>query len=72
MLEKLLDVTNMFKISKLLEIADITAEMSPEIQNRGISGPTKKTYVLQYLFKKINDNKKKKIEESLNYLAEPA
>ena len=27
-------------------------DMSPEIQNRGISGPTKKTYVLQNFFKK--------------------
>ena len=47
MLEKHLNVTNMFKISKLLGIADITTEMSPEVQNRGTSGPTKMTHVLQ-------------------------
>ena len=28
-------------------------EISPEVQNRGISGPTKRTYVLQKFLKKI-------------------
>ena len=27
-------------------------EMSPEVQNRGISGPTKRTYILQKIFLK--------------------
>ena len=27
-------------------------ETSPEVQNRGISGPTKRTYVLQLFFEK--------------------
>ena len=30
----------------------ILRQMSPEVQNRGISGPTKRTDVLQRLFKK--------------------
>ena len=31
-------------------------QTSPEVQNRGISGPTKRTDVLQFFFKKrIND-----------------
>ena len=30
-------------------------QTSPEVQNRGISDPTKKTYVLQNLFKKISN-----------------
>ena len=30
-------------------------ETSPGVQNRGISGPTKRTYVLQIVLKKINE-----------------
>ena len=33
-------------------------QTSPEVQNRGISGPTKKTYILKNFFKKY---KKKKV-----------
>ena len=33
-------------------------ETSPEIQNRSISGPTKRTYVLQKIFKKKTKTKK--------------
>ena len=35
-----------------LSSANKAAQKSPEIQNRGISGPTKMTYVLQKLKKK--------------------
>ena len=35
-------------------------ETSPEVQNRGISGPTKRTHVLQKILKKKKKKKKKK------------
>ena len=34
-------------------------ETSPGVQNRGISGPTKKTHVLQNIFKKNMEQKQK-------------
>ena len=43
--------------------------MSPEVQNRGISGPAKRTYVLQIFFKKVrNLNVDGKEGRRVNYI----
>ena len=42
-------------------------QMSPEVQNRGIRGPTKRSYVLKIFFKKLKKKKKKKAYHCNHY-----